>query len=242
MRTDFVRVIARLVQVIVSLLKARRTRRQQAAKSPSLKQSNASKPLTKHQQRSVPGVGPNRRQRRQQEQQHAEEIFSLAMNTAPHLPPPPPIHPAETTVEPAPPVSPLSLEAQREPDIRQRTMPFKVADMAQFTLTAETAFEHKYNNVMLTVQGRVVKRLRPDTVGARHQKFVIKLADGQSLLIIHNIDDAPQVPFRLGDELEVRGRYVWNEQGGEMHWTHHDPQGKVMGGYIILLRTGQKYE
>jgi Protein of unknown function (DUF3465) len=60
--------------------------------------------------------------------------------------------------------------------------------------------------------------------------------------VVHNIDDAPRVPVRVGDELEVRGRYIWNEQGGEMHWTHHDPLGKLAGGYIEMLNTRQRYE
>lgn len=141
----------------------------------------------------------------------------------------------EETVSPA-----VVADPQREQ--RHRTVPFRVADIAGFALTAESAFEHKYNNVMLTVQGKVIKRLPTDTLGAKHQKFIIALSSSQSLLVNHNIDDAPRVPFRLGDELEVRGRYVWNELGGELHWTHHDPNGKVAGGYIELLRTRKRYE
>ncbi len=138
---------------------------------------------------------------------------------------------------------PDSATAVEEQASRHRTMPFRVAEvMGQSTLTAETAYAHKYNNVMLTVRGVVLKSLRTDTMGARHQKFVVKLPSGQSVLIIHNIDDAPRVPVRSGDEVEVRGRYIWNEQGGEMHWTHHDPNGQLMGGYIELARTGQRYE
>ena len=30
----------------------------------------------------------------------------------------------------------------------------------------------------------------------------------------------------------VHGEYVWNTQGGLIHFTHHDPQGTHEGGYI----------
>jgi hypothetical protein len=30
----------------------------------------------------------------------------------------------------------------------------------------------------------------------------------------------------------LHGRYEWNERGGVIHWTHHDPEGSMPGGWI----------
>ena len=47
----------------------------------------------------------------------------------------------------------------------------------------------------LEVEGRghVVRVLADDRQGARHQRFIVRLASGQTLLIAHNIDVAPRV-------------------------------------------------
>jgi Protein of unknown function (DUF3465) len=79
----------------------------------------------------------------------------------------------------------------------------------------------------------LVRRLLPDdNDGARHQRFVLGLRNGQSLLMAHNLDLAERVPVGLGDRIRFRGMYEWNELGGLVHWTHHDPLGIEDGGYI----------
>lgn len=90
-----------------------------------------------------------------------------------------------------------------------------------------------------TISGEVIKNLRDDTVGDRHQKFLIRIAPELTLLVSHNIDLAPRVPVQEGGQVTLRGEYVWNAQGGVMHWTHHDPNGR-QGGWIEW--RGQRYE
>ena len=78
--------------------------------------------------------------------------------------------------------------------------------------------------------------MRDDDDGSRHQRFVVDIGDGQTLLIAHNIELADRVPVGLGDRVYVRGMYEWNDLGGLVHWTHDDPQGIEDGGWVRYRR------
>jgi hypothetical protein len=86
-----------------------------------------------------------------------------------------------------------------------------------------------------------VKRILPDdNAGSRHQRFVLELSSGQTLHIAHNVDLAPRIPdLHEGDEVDFRGEYDWNPEGGVIHWTHDDPAGRHPGGW--LKHQGQTY-
>lgn len=90
----------------------------------------------------------------------------------------------------------------------------------------------------MTAKGTVIKNLKDDTKGSQHQKFLFKLAPDVTLLVAHNIDLAPRAPVREGDTVQIKGRYEWNNRGGVLHWTHHDPKGRKQEGYIY---AGGKY-
>jgi len=74
--------------------------------------------------------------------------------------------------------------------------------------------------------------LSDDNDGSRHQRVILQLKDQTTLLIAHNIELAPRVPIGMGDRIKFRGMYEWNELGGLVHWTHHDPHGVEDGGWI----------
>jgi hypothetical protein len=89
------------------------------------------------------------------------------------------------------------------------------------------------DNLEVEGQGTVSKLLADDTEGDRHQRFVVRLASGQTLLVTHNIDIAPRIAsLQVGDTVGFKGEYLWNEQGGLIHWTHRDPDGSHESGWI----------
>lgn len=96
------------------------------------------------------------------------------------------------------------------------------------------AFAAQRSGVWLETGGEVARVLSDDNEGSRHQRFILELGGGHSVLVAHNIDLAGRVPLARGDVVRLRGRYEWNERGGVIHWTHHDPDGRVPGGWVQL--------
>lgn len=103
------------------------------------------------------------------------------------------------------------------------------------------AYANHESGVQVSGRGSVTRILDDDTEGGRHQRFILALASGQTLLVAHNIDLAPRIEtLREGDTVSFRGEYEWNDRGGVVHWTHHDPQGQHEGGW--LKHDGRTYE
>lgn len=103
------------------------------------------------------------------------------------------------------------------------------------------AYQSQQSDVLVRGSGVVIRVLRDDNVGSRHQKFILKLESRQTLLVAHNIDLAPRVAnLNVGDRIEFNGEYEWNSKGGVLHWTHHDPQGRHEGGW--LKHNGRTYQ
>lgn len=103
------------------------------------------------------------------------------------------------------------------------------------------AFKNRASNVQVEDEGAIVRTLTDDLDGGRHQRFLVRLASGQTVLIAHNIDIARRVVgLHKGDRVRFYGEYVWNEKGGLVHWTHHDPQGNHTAGW--LQHNGRIYQ
>ena len=95
------------------------------------------------------------------------------------------------------------------------------------------AFERQQSDIQVEGRGTVVKLLADDRDGSRHQRFLIRLESGQTILIAHNIDLAPRIAsLAAGDEVGFYGEYEWNPKGGVIHWTHHDPAGRHPDGWV----------
>ena len=105
----------------------------------------------------------------------------------------------------------------------------------------KTAYEQQQSNIQVQGSGRVKAILRDDNDGSRHQKFILALDNGLSVLVAHNIDLAPRIDdLQKGDVVEFNGEYEYNEKGGVLHWTHHDPQGHHEDGW--LKHNGHNYQ
>lgn len=119
--------------------------------------------------------------------------------------------------------------------------PPAVATARDASDAAAAAFAARRSDVALAGEGSVVKVLADDRRGSRHQRFLLRLASGQTLLVAHNIDLAPRVEgLAVGDTVRFAGEYEWNEKGGVLHWTHRDPRGKHPGGW--LEHAGRRYQ
>jgi len=103
------------------------------------------------------------------------------------------------------------------------------------------AYQNQLSDIQVSGSGNVSRILSDDNKGSRHQRFILRLSSGQTLLVAHNIDLAPRInTLEEGDEVQFFGEYEWNSKGGVIHWTHHDPGGRHIGGW--LKHNGRKYE
>lgn len=102
----------------------------------------------------------------------------------------------------------------------------------------------KRSGEMVRFDARVVKILPDDNNGDRHQRFLVavdhKRSPINSVLIAHNIDLAPRIPIEEGATASFFGQYEYNNRGGLLHWTHHDPSNWREGGWIEL--HGKRYD
>ncbi len=95
------------------------------------------------------------------------------------------------------------------------------------------AYLQHAQDVQVSGQGEVVKVLADDNQGSKHQRFILRIPEGFTVLVAHNIDLAPRVKnISVGDKVSFYGEYVWNEKGGVVHWTHSDPRGRHPSGWL----------
>ena len=113
--------------------------------------------------------------------------------------------------------------SQRVPDVSTTGSPDAIAE----------AFRNRTSNVQVSGAGVVRRVLPDDKAGSRHQRFILELPNGQTLLVSHNIDVAARLSsLDRGDTVEFFGEYEWNADGGVIHWTHHDPARRHVDGWL----------
>jgi hypothetical protein len=126
------------------------------------------------------------------------------------------------------------------PATQSRPLPAPDAQTVSPAGSVADAYSRRLENVRVEDQGMVVKVLADDAQGSQHQRFLVRVNSGTTILIAHNIDLAPRVAgLQQGDRIRFAGEYVWSEKGGVVHWTHRDPAGRHAAGWIEL--NGQRY-
>ena len=93
-------------------------------------------------------------------------------------------------------------------------------------------FTKQHSGEWVEGAGLITRLLSDDNEDDRHQRFVLDLRNGQTVLVAHNLDIGQRVPVGMGDRIRFRGLYEWNEEGGLIHWTHRDLHTSEDAGYI----------
>ncbi|MDR0818101.1 MAG: DUF3465 domain-containing protein [Oscillospiraceae bacterium] len=169
------------------------------------------------------------------ETESSAEPATVAATTAPESSPKPTVAP---TLEPTPestsePTIVPTPEPTPEPTVVPT--PVQISDSARII---EDLFNNKQSDVQVRGYGIVIRTLSDDNDGDRHQRFILEMDNGQTLLVAHNIDIAPRLEgIDVGDNVEFYGEYVYSEQGGTIHWTHRDDDGSHVDGYLIWNGT-----
>ncbi|CAM4100819.1 DUF3465 domain-containing protein [Acinetobacter pragensis] len=144
------------------------------------------------------------------------------------------------------------MEQSASPHVSEEQLPAEVKvqhDSAQIqqhqrqddTAKIAQAFAQQQSNVQVQASGQVKAVLRDDTEGSKHQKFILKLSNGQTVLVAHNIDLSPRIQnLQKGDMVEFYGEYEYSGQGGVIHWTHLDPNKRHEDGW--LKHDGKIYQ
>ncbi len=105
-------------------------------------------------------------------------------------------------------------------------------------------FRSRTSDRIITAAGVVVKILPEDTDTSdgtgQHQQFLVEVADCDVTIKIAHNTKFGRVPVREGDTVRFKGEYEYNDRGGCIHWTHHDPKNWREGGWIE--HRGQRYE
>ncbi len=103
------------------------------------------------------------------------------------------------------------------------------------------AIEQQKQDYQVQGAGVVTRVLEDDLSGSKHQRFLLRITKDKTVLVAHNIDLAPRIKdLNSGDRVEFYGEYEWNRKGGVIHWTHSDPSGRHVGGW--LAHGGRKYQ
>lgn len=89
----------------------------------------------------------------------------------------------------------------------------------------QQAFQTQKNNIQLQSSGTVKVVLVDDNNGSRHQKFILQLQNGLTVLVAHNIDLNPHIDgLQKGDTVGFYEEYEYSEKGGLIHWITHAQQ------------------
>lgn len=70
-----------------------------------------------------------------------------------------------------------------------------------------------------------------------HEGFIVRMNE-RSIKVETNTGITGPIPLHRGDTIALQGQYECSD--GVIHWTHHDPRGRHMSGYIEI--HGYRYQ
>jgi len=93
------------------------------------------------------------------------------------------------------------------------------------------------SHIEVTASGSVARVLgQRQGPSGDHEGFLVHLrgADGHGLTVRveDNVDITGPLTLKDGDDVVVRGEYIYDPRGGLIHYTHHDPRGRHVPGYV----------
>src|SRR5579871_4354653 len=99
------------------------------------------------------------------------------------------------------------------------------------------AWRAQRSTVEVTATGSVARILGTQLGrSGEHEGFLLHLrgpeGHGLSVKVEDNVDITGPIPLQTGDDVEVRGEYIYDPRGGILHYTHHDPRGRHSSGYV----------
>jgi hypothetical protein len=100
-----------------------------------------------------------------------------------------------------------------------------------------SAYGQGASDVEVIAQGTIVAMLgESEGRSGEHEGFLLKLRKQCDMLlrIEVNTDITGPIPLHPGETAIVKGQYETDATGGVIHWTHHDPEGRHVGGYIVV--------
>jgi hypothetical protein len=101
-------------------------------------------------------------------------------------------------------------------------------------------FNHQQSGEWVTLSGKV-RRPLADTDGRyEHQRFIVQCADGLHVLVVNDVSLGHRVPINVDRRITVRGQYIWDSQGGLVHFTHRANGGGASSGWILF--SGHIYQ
>jgi len=97
----------------------------------------------------------------------------------------------------------------------------------------------------VTATGSVARILGThDGPSGVHEGFLLHLRGsagrGLTVRVEDDVDRTGPISLTEGDDVEVRGEYIYDALGGLIHDTHLDPAGRHAGGYVKV--NGKVYQ
>ena len=79
------------------------------------------------------------------------------------------------------------------------------------------AWSNRNSNLVVEIEGRVVRLLPEQEFYGRQQQFLIKLENGHQLKVSHDLEFSSGVPVKVSSQVRLKGEYDWSEGGGIIH-------------------------